>query len=169
MKKSSLYPNQIDGLKVSGRNQHGQQVSHWQNASFAPAGGVLSCTSELCQFILKQFDTSDQAINLNKKETYTRDEKISLGLGWAILKKESNVRYHFHPGGTIGYRSCLAMDETHHTGVVVLTNSSCFHKKAMMVNDLCFALLHKLNHFKPVALKTSNQEFNAKTLNHYEN
>ena len=151
MCNSSLIKEEINGKVVSGIDQNGKEIiTEWENITCAPAGEkLLSNVSELSNFIIQHFNEVNKALILTRKSTVSRDEKIEIGLGWAILKNEDNTKYHFHPGGLRGYRSCLAIDEINKTGVVILSNVSCFHKKSIAINQLCFDLMATLNKNEP--------------------
>lgn len=151
MRNSSLIKDKINGKVVSGIDQNGKEIiTEWENITYAPAGEKLvSNVIELSNFVIQHFNEVNKALILTRKSTVSRDEKIEIGLGWAILKNEDDTKYHFHPGGLRGYRSCLAIDEINKTGVIILSNVSCFHKKSIAINQLCFDLMATLNKNEP--------------------
>lgn len=153
MHTSSLRKDKIKGKLVPGLDKNGKEIALWENITFDPAGETtFSSVLELSKFVINQFDGSNKILNLTKKATFSRDEKIDVGLGWAIHKNEDNTKYHFHPGGLRGFRSCLVINEINKTGVIVLSNVSCFHEKSITVNQLCFDLIATLNKNEPLTL-----------------
>ena len=56
-------------------------------------------------FALAQFDTSNYALNLTREVTFSDTTHIEVGLGWHIINTKRGDRWHWHNGGTGGYRS----------------------------------------------------------------
>ena len=66
---------------------------------------------------------------------------MEVGLGWNIIKPESEIVWYMHNGGTGGYSSILAMDTEKKIGIVILSNVSSFHNSAKNIDQLCLGLM----------------------------
>lgn len=124
-----------------GQDEHGLACQDWDIGAFLPSGGVVSNVEDMLKFLSHQFDTTDQAIMLTQELTVERDERIQLALGWAVRLRESGSRFYFHPGGSKGYHSIIAMDKQSETGIVILSNLSAFHKNASELDEIAFEIL----------------------------
>ncbi|MEM7109329.1 MAG: serine hydrolase domain-containing protein, partial [Bacteroidota bacterium] len=129
---------------VAGRNEVGKEVSNWDFAVLKGAGGIFSNVEDLSKFAKAQFDPAHNELALTQQKTITVNEKMSLGLGWHIVKSKSG-NLHWHNGGTGGYTSSMAIDLINKTGVIILSNVSAFSSKMGNIDKLCFELIETLN------------------------
>ena len=104
--RESLDPRSL----VKGLDEEGLPTPNWDLNAFTPAGGILSNVKDLSSFALAQFDTSNYALNLTREVTFSDTTHIEVGLGWHIINTKRGDRWHWHNGGTGGYRSSMAID-----------------------------------------------------------
>ena len=141
MPTSTYSRGSIDGVIIGGQNSKGEPVPTWGFAEMDdPTGGVLSNVKELSRFVIANF-YDNEYLNYTRQKTYTGEGYFDWAIGWGILKSNG---CHTHSGGTRGHRSMLMIDEIKKTGVVILSNVSCYHKDTMLVNDLCLQLMRTL-------------------------
>lgn len=126
---------------VRGLNANGEPTSNWDLGVLVGAGGILSTTEDLAKFALAQFEDTNRELALTHKKTFAVNERTDIGLGWHINNTQSGDQWHWHNGGTGGYRSCMAIDVKRRNGVIILTNVSSFHKESAKIDQLCFALV----------------------------
>lgn len=134
----------IEPKLVSGLDARGKPTSNWDLSSLVAAGGILSNVDDMVKFALAQFDTSNHVLRMTREKTFTSSETRFVGLGWHMVKTESGRMWHWHNGGTGGYRSCMALDVDARNGVIILTNISAFHEQAGAPDELCFGLMKTL-------------------------
>jgi CubicO group peptidase (beta-lactamase class C family) len=125
---------------VKGLNAGGDEVSNWDLAVLAGAGGILSSSEDLSKFAMAQFDDSNKAMTLTRKKTFDINERMSIGLAWHIIKKDG-VELFNHNGGTGGYRSNMSIDIQGKRAVIVLSNVTAFHPDSGKIDALSFDLL----------------------------
>lgn len=142
-KRESLDP----GSLVKGLDEEGLPTPNWDLNAFTPAGGILSNVKDLSSFASAQFDTSNYALNLTREVTFSDTTHIEVGLGWLIINTKSGDRWHWHNGGTGGYKSSMAIDIEKKNAVIVLSNVSGLSPKAFQMDDLCFDLMKSLSDF----------------------
>ena len=143
MENSTTRRGDIADKLVGGMNGWGHPTSNWDLASLVGAGGILSTVEDLSKFALAQFDESDRALALTREKTFTVNENTDIGLGWHINNLEDGGRWHWHNGGTGGYRSCMVIDVARQRGVIILSNVSAFHNDSQKIDRLCFALMEE--------------------------
>lgn len=66
-----------------------------------------------------------------------------MALGWHIITTESGQTFHWHNGGTGGYRSSMAIDSERKLGVIILSNISTGHPRSKDIDELCFKLMSR--------------------------
>jgi CubicO group peptidase (beta-lactamase class C family) len=135
------------GSLVKGLDEEGLPTPNWNLNAFTPAGGILSNVKDLSSFASAQFDTSNYALNLTREVTFSDTTHIEVGLGWLIINTKIGDRWHWHNGGTGGYRSSMAIDIEKKNAVIVLSNVSGLSPKAFQIDDLCFDLMKSLSDF----------------------
>ena len=89
--------------------------------ALAPAGSVISSVEDLAKYGLAQFDNSNNDLELIRRKTFKLNNRVSLGLGWFILKAKKNIWLN-HDGNTGGYSSSMFIDVENKNGVIILTN-----------------------------------------------
>lgn len=129
---------------IEGLNPYGAKTSNWQFDALKGAGGIVSNTRDLANFILAQFNSVNVALALSRKETFSVNENMSIGLGWHILEANSESKKYWHNGGTGGYTSSLSFRTSNQTGVVILSNISAMSYQSPSIDKLCFELLDAL-------------------------
>lgn len=141
MVNSTTRREEVTDELVAGQNGWGQPTPNWDLASLVGAGGILSTVEDLAKFALAQFDESDHALALTREKTFSVNEDTDIGLGWHINHAEAGSRWHWHNGGTGGYRSCMVIDVERKRGVIILSNVSAFHNDSQKIDRLCFGLM----------------------------
>lgn len=129
----------FDGI---GANE--KKSENWELDALKGAGGLISSTNDLTNFISGHFKEENSELCLTRKVTFSVDEYMSIGLGWHILDTQTEDEKFWHSGGTGGYTSQVLFRTSNETGVVILSNISIFHSKAVDIEFLCFTLLDLL-------------------------
>jgi len=129
---------------VLGRDEDGDITSNWDLNVLVGAGGILSTAEDLSTFALAQFDETNQDLSLSREKTTNLHESMGLGLGWHIRYRDNGDVWHWHNGGTGGYRSYLMVDIEREMGIVILCNVSAFHEQTKRVDELGLALMEEL-------------------------
>lgn len=113
--------------------KRGKPASHWDLASFAPAGALTSTARDLLNFIVAQTDASHPMSSVfeRTRQPHHRQGSFSMGLGW-FLSPLVDATEVWHTGGTGGAASYLGFVPDRSVGVVVLVNRAL---------SLCDALL----------------------------
>ncbi|NME68589.1 serine hydrolase domain-containing protein [Flammeovirga aprica] len=144
MKKStSVFGNVKDDLVV-GLNTAGKETPNWEFTVLAGAGGILSNVEDLSNFAIAQFDSSNKVLELTRKKTFEINDDLEIGLGWHILKSQSDHPWHSHMGGTGGYTSSIIIDEITKNGIIVLSNVSAYNPNVVNVEKMGFELMKSL-------------------------
>lgn len=120
---------------VKGLTKEGNETSNWDFDALAGAGCVVSCTKDLAQFALAQFE-NEAAMNLTHAPTFSITETMKVALGWYLITQDA-TDYLWHNGGTGGYSSSMALNLKEKTGVIILTNNAPNGK----LDDLCFEMM----------------------------
>ncbi len=126
---------------ASGHNSAREPTPNWDFDTFAPAGALLTSSSDLIKFIgaaSGQIDADlTPAINTMLARTRPVEEGTSIGLGWFITTTGQG-EIVWHNGMTGGYSSFAGFDRNSGNGVVVLTNMAA--QKG--VNDIGMHILN---------------------------
>ena len=108
-------------LLVKGLSNIGNELENMYLDALAPAGSVISSAEDLAKYGLAQFDNSNNDLELIRRKTFKLNNRVSLGLGWFILKAKKNIWFN-HDGNTGGYSSSMFIDVENKNGVIILTN-----------------------------------------------
>mgnify|MGYP001215476701 FL=1 len=108
-------------LLVKGLSNIGNELENMYLDALAPAGSVISSVEDLAKYGIAQFDNSNNDLELIRRETFKLNNRVSLGLGWFILKAKKNIWFN-HDGNTGGYSSSMFVDVENKNGVIILTN-----------------------------------------------
>lgn len=144
MLSSTTNRDQMTDRLATGLSKRGNSTSYWDLGALEGAGAVLSTVEDLAKFIIANFDESNGALKLQRESTFKINESREIALGWFILKQASGRQWHWHNGGTGGFRSSLVMSTESQKGVAVLSNISAGHKHAAKIDSLSFILLESL-------------------------
>jgi len=144
MVSSSSLLSQIDEMKlVAGLNPDGTEASNWDfTDALVGAGGIKSSAVDMEKFIRNNFET-DVAYDLAQQSTFSVSSDLSIGLGWHI-SAEDGKSFHWHNGGTGGYRSCMVLNKESKKAVLILSNVSAFGSESQNIDKLCFDLMRTL-------------------------
>ena len=130
---------------VAGRDASGDVTSNWDLNALIAAGGIVSTVEDLTRFVRAQFDTTQVAMARARTKTATLHGGMDVALGWHIQHRDDVQSWHWHNGGTGGYRSYMAIDMDTQRAVVVLTNVSAFHNDSQSVDQMGADLLTAYN------------------------
>ena len=144
MEASTSKLEQVETGLIRGLNAQGDEVSNWDLAILAGAGGIMSNVEDLSKFALSQFDDSNEAQALTRVKTISLNESMDMGLGWHILRKQPEVNLFFHSGATGGYTSSMVVNTASKDGLIILSNVSPEHPNMGNIDDLCFLLMETL-------------------------
>lgn len=133
---------------ATGLNKRGNPTAYWDFGALQSAGAILSTVEDLSKFIIANFNESNQVLKLQKEATFNIDENRDMAFGWFILNQDTGDRWHWHNGGTGGFRSSLVMSTATRKGVAVLSNISAGHSHAAKIDSLSFILLESLKPIK---------------------
>ena len=118
--------NTDSALIVKGLTNTGSELENLNLDVLAPAGSVISSVEDLAKYGLAQFDNSNKELELSRQNTFKLNNKVSLGLGWFILKVKKNTWFN-HDGNTGGYSSSMFIDVENQNGVIILSNVDTEH------------------------------------------
>jgi CubicO group peptidase (beta-lactamase class C family) len=97
---------------------------------FAPAGVIKSNLHDMMIYLKENIDYNNSilkdALALTKKRTFMVNEHLYLGLGWHLTIDGNGDEIYWHNGGTRGFSSFIAFNNSSKDGVVVLINSYCY-------------------------------------------
>src|SRR5690606_12015914 len=129
MKNSFVNSQKLNDKLVKGQNPNGEITSNWDWDVLLGAGGILSTTEDLAKFAEAEFNPKNKELALTRTPTFDINEKMKIGLGWHLLKSESEKNLVWHNGGTGGYSSSMTLNTDDKTAVIILSNLSAFHPK----------------------------------------
>ena len=144
MRNSTTDITTIKGNLVKGLNNEGIEVPNWEFSVLAGAGAIFSTVEDLSQFAISQFDFSNKELKLTRAKSFELNENMDIGLGWHILKSQSENLWYWHNGGTGGYSSSMVIEEKAKTGIIILSNVSAFNPNMGNIDRLCFELMKTL-------------------------
>lgn len=138
----------VNDKLIPGLTKRGNTATNWDLGAMAGAGAILSTNENLVRFAKANFDPSNKVLNLQRQKTFSVDEEMDMALGWFILKQELSEIWHWHNGGTGGYRSSMALNVDDKKGVIILSNISAGHSHAAKIDSLSYSLLRSLKSSK---------------------
>jgi CubicO group peptidase (beta-lactamase class C family) len=146
MRYTTTECEKVSDRLVTGLDTRGKPAANWDLAALQGAGGILSTVADLATFAQANFDPANEALQQQREKTFTvyGGMDLELALGWHILTRESGERWHWHNGGTGGYRTSMVMDVEDKKAVIILTNMSAGHYLAGEIDQLSFTLLSSL-------------------------
>jgi len=144
MRNSTTDITTIKGNLVKGLNNEGIEVPNWEFSVLAGAGAIYSTVEDLSQFAISQFDYSNKELKLTRVKSFELNENMDIGLGWHILKSQSENLWYWHNGGTGGYSSSMVIEEKSKNGIIILSNVSAFNPNMGNIDKLCFELMKTL-------------------------
>ncbi len=131
MSNSSSKFNAVETLVVKGLDTCGRILPYWNCNALKASGGVLSSANDLSKFVIANF-SEDTILNIQRQVTYN-NMNFSVALGWEVIEiggAGCSMKWYYKTGDMGGYTSVVLMDTYAHYGVVILSNISCYHKKA---------------------------------------
>ena len=144
MQNSTADISKIKGDIIRGLNSEGKEVPNWELSVLAGAGGIFSTVVDLSYFAISQFDDSNKELKLTREKTFEINDNMDIGLGWVILKSQSDNLWYWHNGGTGGYSSSMVIDDKSKNGIIILSNVSTFNPNKGNIDKLCFELMKTL-------------------------
>lgn len=144
MQNSTADIKKIKGGLIRGLNSEGKEVPNWELSVLAGAGGIFSTVVDLSYFAISQFDDSNKELKLTREKTFEINDNMDIGLGWVILKSQSDNLWYWHNGGTGGYSSSMVIDDKSKNGIIILSNVSTFNPNKGNIDKLCFELMKTL-------------------------
>lgn len=144
MVNSTTEQTKIKSTLVKGLDTEGNEVPNWEFNVLVGAGGILSNAEDLSKFAMAQFDNSNKELAITRQQTFQINDTTAIGLGWHIIKSNSDKIWHFHNGGTGGYTSSMTIDIENKNGIVILSNLSALNPKMTNIDALCFEIMETL-------------------------
>ncbi len=141
MNHSTTDRSKIADKLVKGLKKNGKPASNWDLAALQGAGAILSTVEDLTRFVKANLNPPDSAFVLQQQKTFTVNDNMDIALGWHLLNRPSGRTFHWHNGGTGGYRSSMAIDLDQNKGVILLSNITASHKMAGKIDEMCIKLL----------------------------
>ncbi|WP_233582275.1 serine hydrolase domain-containing protein [Prevotella sp. OH937_COT-195] len=136
----------VENGLVYGISRTGVPVGNWiwDSDVFLGSGGILSSANDLACFLEAQFDMDNKELAITRKPTFKVNDKLSMALGWHIVKTNNENELYWHNGGTGGFSSSMVFDINKKNGVIILSNVSFLHTDAKNVDVLCFEIMEDL-------------------------
>jgi CubicO group peptidase (beta-lactamase class C family) len=144
MDNSTTIRKNIEKNLVKGLSRKGKETSNWDFDVMISAGGILSSVYDLSKFAHAQFDDENKDLLMTQQPTFVFSEKLSVGLGWHIVKTKNGENLLWHNGGTGGYSSSMILDKENRTGVIILSNVSAYNKLSGNTDKLGLGLIGTL-------------------------
>jgi CubicO group peptidase (beta-lactamase class C family) len=140
MKSTTTDLSKVKTGLIRGQMPDGTPAENWTfTDASAGAGAIKSNCIDMARFIQGNFG-NNKVLELPRQKTFHIKENMDIGLAW-IMKEKGEKTTYWHNGGTMGYRTCIAMDTTLKKGIVILSNVSAGNKKNENIDKLCFSLL----------------------------
>ncbi|HNQ68240.1 MAG TPA: serine hydrolase domain-containing protein [Bacteroidales bacterium] len=96
---------------------------------FAAAGTIKSNLHDMMIYLIENIEYENSILKepliLTKQRTFSVNENLYLGLGWHLTIDGKGDEIYWHNGGTKGFSSFIAYNNSTKDGVVVLINSYC--------------------------------------------
>jgi CubicO group peptidase (beta-lactamase class C family) len=144
MQQSTTKRTLVGDNFVAGLTKRGKPATNWDLGAIPGAGAILSSSEDLAKFGQANLDSNNKAMKLQQQKAFTINKDRDIALGWFIIKQDSDTRWHWHNGGTGGYRSSMVMNINNKKGVAVLSNISAGHAHAGKIDSLSFSLLKSM-------------------------
>lgn len=144
MRNSTTDRAKVENKLVKGLSKRGNVTANWDLRVLKGAGAVVSTARDMSKFVKANFDSTNYTLIKQHQKTFSVDASTDIGLGWFIMNRDSTEHWHWHNGGTGGYRSSMFLDIDNHQGVVVLSNISAGHSHASEIDALAKTLLESL-------------------------
>ena len=145
MSQTTTDLTRVQDRLVGGLKPNGRPAQHWEfTDALIGTGGILSTTRDLTAFLAAQLEQEYAYMALQQQKTFSANENMDLALGWHILNQENGSAWHWHNGGTGGYRTSMAMDTARRTAAIVLTNIGSGDPASEKVDQLNFILMRHL-------------------------
>jgi serine-type D-Ala-D-Ala carboxypeptidase/endopeptidase len=110
------------GFDANGAPQH-----LWDLPTLAGAGGLRSTANDMLKFLAANLDSAHgplgAAMAMARAPRRVIGPDNSIGLAWNTVSLYG-TKVTWHNGGTGGFRTFIGLDDAHHRGVIVLTNST---------------------------------------------
>ena len=141
---SAILTTEQENLLVKGLDANGEETDNWNFDCLAGGGAILSTISDMALYAKAQLNEQPTIFNYCHTPTFKNNERMSMGLGWHLIKSNDGNTILFHNGATGGYVSSMMVDKANKKAVVILTNVSAFNAKMNLIDMLCNQLLRKL-------------------------
>ena len=124
-----------------GHGPDGSAAHNWDLPTLAGAGALRSTVNDMLTYVRANADSTSRPLGATLAMAHGArhagpSPQVGIGLTWHRFKTPAGRTLVSHDGGTGGYRSFAAFDETTGAGVVVLANTS---------NDVSVLGLHLLD------------------------
>lgn len=130
--------NGLADLMVQGHSQGGKAVSNWDLPTLTGAGAIRSNTLDMLKYVEANIKGS-LSLDKTHEVRHKLDENNGIGLGWFQQNlKDTDVSFHWHNGGTGGFRTFCAFAKEQAIGVVILSNT------AISVDEMGMLILQHL-------------------------
>jgi D-alanyl-D-alanine-carboxypeptidase/D-alanyl-D-alanine-endopeptidase len=112
---------------AQGFDANGAPQQLWDLPTLAGAGALRSNASDMLKFLGANLDSTSvplgSAMAMARAPRRVIGANNSIGLAWnTVVLWGTSVTWH--NGGTGGFRTFIGLDDAHHRGVIVLTNST---------------------------------------------
>jgi CubicO group peptidase (beta-lactamase class C family) len=145
MENSTTNLEKVKERVIYGQDAKGQTCKNWEFDVLEGAGAVLSSISDMEKFARAVMSQKDEALNLQRKPTFTVNDKLDIGLGWHIFHGKGGHTFYWHNGGTNGYTSSFIVDVERQLAFIILSNLSVFHTNMGNIDGLTFGFMKTLN------------------------
>jgi CubicO group peptidase (beta-lactamase class C family) len=100
---------------------------------FAPSGTILSNLHDMMIYLKENINSDNSsfkdALILTRNKTYKVNDHLYIGLGWHLTLDGDGYEIFWHNGGTRGFSSFIAYNNSTKDGVVILINSYCYQEQ----------------------------------------
>jgi CubicO group peptidase (beta-lactamase class C family) len=145
MPNSTSVRKEIKAPLVKGLKPDGSPTSNWDFDALAGGGAILSTVEDLSKFAKAQFNQNNKVLQLTHQPTFKVNNKMSIGLGWHLVKGKKGKQLLWHNGGTGGYTSSMALDMENNNGIIILSNVSAFNPNMGNIDRLGFELIETMD------------------------
>ncbi len=112
---------------AQGFDAAGTPMRLWDIPTLAGAGALRSTANDMLKFLAANLDSAHgplgAAMAMARAPKKPLGERNSIGLAWNNFESYGTM-ITWHNGGTGGFRTFIGMDDAHHRGVIVLSNST---------------------------------------------